>query len=111
MEPILLELLREESWQRMEERIWEAAAVVLRHQNELNLGPSIPVSVRPSDNPRHHLACDFGGIGRTTAGRVPARLQALHKNEVSWLHDRQLILWNEEAGKWTLFLQKDRSEG
>ena len=26
------------------------------------------------------------------------------------LHERQLILWNEEVGKWVLFLQKDDAQ-
>ncbi len=107
MTPVLKELLREEDWRRVEERIWDAAAIVLRHQNALGIAPQIPVAVRPSSDPRHHLAVDYWEIGRATAGELPPRLRALQDNQLFWLHDKQLILWNEEFGKWVLFLQKE----
>lgn len=105
--PVLHALLREEDWRKVEERIWDAAAIVLRYQNALGIAPAIPIEVRESSDVRHHLAVDYWGIGRATAGELPPRLQALQENELFWLHDKQLILWNEEFGKWILFLQKD----
>ena len=82
---------------------------MLRHQNELGIAPEIPIEVQKASNGRNYLACDYWGIGRTTAGKLPPRLQSLQDNELFWLHDRQLILWNEEVGKWVLFLQKDNA--
>jgi hypothetical protein len=32
------------------------------------------------------------------------------ENQVFWLHERSLILWNEEVGKWPLLLQKGEGE-
>ena len=91
----------------MEERIWDAAAIVLRYQNALGIAPEAPIAVNRSSDPRHHLAVDFWEIGRKTAGEIPPRIKALQENELFWLHEKQLILWNEEFGKWVLFLQKD----
>jgi hypothetical protein len=105
--PVLLELLREAEWQKVEERIWDAAAILLRCQNELGIAPEVPIELQKATDGRHYLACDYWGIGRTTGGQLSPRLQALRDNELFWLHDRQLILWNEEVGKWVLFLQKD----
>jgi hypothetical protein len=107
LEPILLDLLREERWQQVEERLWDAAAIVLRHQNALGIAPEIPIEVQRADDGRHHLACDYWEIGRKTAGELSPGLKALQDNELFWLHEKQLILWNQEVGKWVLFLQKD----
>ena len=111
LEPVLLDLLREESWQKVEEQIGDAAAILLRHQNELRIAPEIPIELQKETNRRHYLACDYWDIGRKTAGKLPPRLQSLQDNEVFWLHEKQLILWNEEVGKWVLFLQKDDAQG
>ena len=107
LEPVLADLLREEDWRRVEQRIWDASAVILRYQNELGIAPEIPIAVGRADDGRHYLACDYWGIGRKTAGTIPARIKALQANEVFWLHNKQQILWNEEHGKWIFFLQKD----
>jgi hypothetical protein len=107
LEPVLADLLREEDWRRVEQRIWDASAVILRYQNELGIAPEIPIAVEKADDGRHHLACDYWAIGRKTAGKIPPRIQALQQNEVFWLHNKQQILWNEEHGKWIFFLQKD----
>ena len=106
LEPVLLDLLKEESWQKVEERIWDAATILLQHQNELGIAPEIAIRVDKATDGRHHLACDFWGIGRQTAGKLPPELRAVMDNQVFWLHERQLILWNEEVGKWPLLLQK-----
>jgi hypothetical protein len=109
LEPVLLALLCEESWQEVEARIWDATAILLRHQNELGIAPEIPIEVQKETNGRHYLACGFWDIGSKTAGKLPLRLQSLQDNEVFWLHEKQLILWNGEVGKWVLFLQKDNT--
>jgi hypothetical protein len=107
LDPVLRELLREEDWRKVEERIWDATAIVLRYQNALGIAPEVPTAVQGSSDPRHHLAVDYWQIGRRTAGELAPRLKALQENELFWLHEKELILWNEEFGKWVLFLQKD----
>ena len=107
LEPVLLNLLREESWQQVEERIWDAAAILLRHQNKMGIAPEIPIEVQKATDRRHYLACDYWDIGRNTTGKLPPALQSLQDNALFWLHEKQLILWNEEVGKWVLLLQKE----
>ena len=107
LEPVLLRLLAEDDWRMVEERIWEAAAIVLRHQNALGIAPEVALTVSRSTDVRHHLACDYWAIGRATVGDLPPAIKALQANELFWLHDRQQILWNEETGKWLPLLQKD----
>jgi hypothetical protein len=106
LEPVLVKLLREEDWRQVEQRIWDAAAIILRYQNALGIAPEIPIEMEMAHNGRNHLAVDYWKIGRKTAGRIPPRIKALQDNEVFWLHEKQLILWNGEVGKWLLFLQK-----
>jgi hypothetical protein len=108
LEPVLQDLLRGERWQQVEERIWDATTILLQHQNALRIAPPISTTVDKATGGRHYLACDYWKIGRKTAGRLPPRLQALLDNQVFWLHERQLILWNEEVGKWSLLLQKTK---
>jgi hypothetical protein len=106
LEPVLLRLQREEDWRQVEQHIWDAAAIILHYQNALGIAPEISIEVEKANNGRNHLAVDYWKIGRKTAGRIPPRIKALQDNEVWWLHERQLILWNGEVGKWVLFLQK-----
>ena len=106
LEPVLLDLLAEQNWQRMEERIGKAASILLRQQNELGLTPPIKLEADKVDNGRHHIKLDFWAIGRQLTGNLPAPLKAVMDNQVFWLHDRSLILWNGEVGKWSLLLQK-----
>ncbi|MCJ7738935.1 MAG: DUF4037 domain-containing protein, partial [Anaerolineae bacterium] len=107
LEPVLMDLLREESWQQVEQRTWDAAAIVLRYQDEMGIAPEIPIEVKRATDGRHYLDCDFWAIGRKTAGRIPPDIKALQNNEVFWLDNKQQILWNEECGKWVQFLQRD----
>lgn len=107
LEPVLAGLLAEEDWRQVEQRIWDASAIILRYQNDLGIAPKIPIEVERADDGRHYLSCDYWGIGRKTAGQIPPRIKELQQNEVFWLHNKQQILWNEEHGKWVLFLQKD----
>jgi hypothetical protein len=106
LEPLLLDLLAEEDWQRVEEKLGEAANLLLRQQNELGLTPPIVLQVDRVDDGRHHIKYDFWAIGRELDRELPASLKAVMEDQVFWLHDRSLILWNEEVGKWPLLLQK-----
>jgi hypothetical protein len=106
LEPVLMKLLREEDWRQVEQHIWDAAGIILRYQNALSIAPQIPVEVGKANNGRSYLPVDYWKIGRRTAGRIPPRIKALQDNELWWLHEKQLILWNGEVGKWLLFLQK-----
>jgi hypothetical protein len=108
LEPVLLDMLAETDWDRADERIRDAATILLEAQNALGIGPKVTLNAKQVDDGRHHLDMDFWGVGRRTAQKIPAQLRDLQKNEVFWLHERQLILWNEEVGKWTLFLQQER---
>jgi hypothetical protein len=58
------------------------------------------------DDGRHHIDYDFWGIGRQLTQDLPPALNAVMENQVFWLHERALILWNGEVGKWPLMLQK-----
>ncbi len=106
LEPVLLDLLEEQNWQRVEEKIGEAARILLQKQNELGLTLPIALEANTVDNGRHHIKYDFWAIGRQLTSNLPAPLKAVMDNQVFWLHDRSLILWNEEVGKWPLLLQK-----
>ena len=106
LEPVLLDLLAEEDWQRVEEKMGEAASILLRQQNELGLTPPIKLQADTVDNGRHHIKYDFWAIGRQLTSNLPAPLKAVMDNQVFWLDKRSLILWNEEVGKWPLLLQK-----
>jgi len=105
LSPVLQALLREEDWRRVELHIWDGAAIILRHQNALGIAPAAPIETHLSGDPRHYLDVDYWAIGRQTAGEIPPRIKALQDNELFWLHEKELILCNEEHGKWVLFLQ------
>jgi hypothetical protein len=55
---------------------------------------------------RHHMTYDFGGIARKIAETIQPPLKSVMENQVSWLHEKRLILGNEEVGKWSLLLQE-----
>ncbi len=106
LEPILLELFQEERWQKVEERMCEATSVLLQQQNELGITPKIMLEAEKVGDGRHHMKYDFQEIGKKIAENIQPPLKSLMENQVFWLHERSLILWNEEAGKWSLLLQK-----
>jgi len=58
------------------------------------------------DDGRHHMKYDFWEIGRKLVENIQPPLKLLMGNQVFWLHEKSLILWNEEVGKWSLLLQK-----
>ena len=106
LEPILLDLLKEEEWQQVEEKIGEAASILLQQQNRLGITPTLALEAETVDDGRQHIKYDFGGIGRQLAEGIPPPLKSLMEHQVGWLHERSLILWNEEVGKWSLLLQQ-----
>jgi hypothetical protein len=106
LEPILLELVNETQWQKVEERIGEAAMILLSEQNKLGIAPPITLKADKATDGRHHLAFDFWGIGQKLSANLTPALKKVMNNQVFWLHDRNQILWNEEVGKWALLLQK-----
>ena len=79
---------------------------MLAAQNDLGIAPEITLGAKLVDDGRHHMNIDFWGIGSRTGMRIPTELRMVLNNQVFWLHERQLILWNEEVGKWPLLLQK-----
>jgi len=52
------------------------------------------------------MKVDFWGIGRKLTAALQPPLKTIMHNQVFWLHEKSLILWNGEVGKWALFLQK-----
>jgi hypothetical protein len=111
LEPVLLELLQEGDWRVVEERIGEAALLLLQGQNRLGITPRIGIGMeKAKDEPdgmkRHHMSYNFWGIGQRIASTIRPPLRSLMENQVFWLDERSLILWNEEVGKWSLHLQK-----
>lgn len=106
LESVLLDLHQEQDWQQVEEKLGHAASVLLKQQNRLGLGPEITLDAETVDNGRHHIKYDFWGIGQQLTQGLPSDLKAVLDNQVFWLHERSLILWNGEVGKWSLLLQK-----
>jgi hypothetical protein len=106
LEPALLGLLDEPDWQMVEEKLGDAASILLQQQNQLGLGPQTALGAETVDDGRHHIKYDFWGIGQQLIQDLPPDLQAVLDNQVFWLHERALILWNGEVGKWSLLLQK-----
>lgn len=106
MEPILLDLLQEQDWQRVEEKIGHAASILLQRQNALGLGPEIALNAETVDDGRHHVKYGFWEIGQQLTKDIQPALKAVMDNQVFWLDERALILWNGEVGKWSLLLQK-----
>jgi len=105
LEPVLLDLLQEDDWQKVEEQICQAATILLQQQNKLGLTPPITVKAHQMHDGRHHMSGDLGEIAWQLEHIQPP-LNSLRENEVFWLHERSLILWNGEVGKWSLLLQK-----
>jgi hypothetical protein len=106
LEPTLMDLLQEADWQQIEEKICAAASILLQQQNRLGIAPAISLGAEQVDDGRHHIKVDYWGIGHKTTEGLPPALQKVLNNQVFWLHERSLILWNDEVGKWSLLLQK-----
>jgi len=106
LEPVLLDLLQEQDWQQIEEKLGHAASILLQQQNRLALAPQITLNTETVDDGRHHIKYDFWEIGQQLTQNIQPALQAVIDNQVFWLDERALILWNGEVGKWSLLLQK-----
>ena len=96
----------EKEWQRIETKMGQAASILLDQQNELGITPPIAIKAEKVTDGRHHINYDFGGIGRKIAKNIEQPLKSVMENKVFWLHERSLILWSDEVGKWSLLLQK-----
>ena len=72
----------------------------------LGISPKITLKREKVEGGRHHIKYDFWLVGRQLSKGIQPPLKSLIDNEVFWLDDRNLILWNEEVGKWSLLLQK-----
>lgn len=110
LEPVLLDLLHEQDWQQAEEKIGHAVSILLERQNTLGLGSEITLGAETVDDGRHHIKHDFWEIGQQLTQDIHPDLKAVMDNQVFWLHERALILWNGEVGKWSLLLQKEGDE-
>jgi hypothetical protein len=106
LEPMLLELLEEKRWQQVEEKIGEIASALLERQNSLGISPQITLKKEKVNGGRHHIKYDFWQVGQQLSKSIQPPLKSLIENEVFWMDNRSLILWNEEVGKWSLLLQK-----
>jgi hypothetical protein len=106
LEPILTDLLETADWQKIEEKIGEAAAIVLRQQNTLGISAKMAFPGKKVDDGRHHIQYNFGGIANALAKYLQPPLKSLSYNEVFWLDEKRLILFNGEEAKWSLLLQK-----
>jgi hypothetical protein len=106
LEPVLLELTAKEEWQQIEEAIGRAASILVQAQNGLDLASPIALGAETVDDGRHHVKLGLGDIGRALAAHVQPPLRSVTENQVFWLHERSLILWNQEVGKWSLLLQQ-----
>lgn len=106
LEPVLLDLLAQTDWRRVEEKIGTAAQILLRQQERLELGPRITLVADRQDNGRHHIKYDFLGVGRQFTRNLSPQLKAVMDNQVFWLDERALILRSGEVGKWLMLLQK-----
>lgn len=106
LEPALLDLIHQDQWQKVEEKIGKAALLLLQEQNALGISPSIQLKTDKATDGRHYLSFDFWGIGRKLTADLDQPLKKVMNNQVFWLDERSLILWNEEVGKWSFLLQK-----
>ncbi len=106
LEPVLMDLFQEADWQQVEENICAAASILLQQQNRLGIAPVIALDAEQVDDGRHHIKVDYWGIGRKVSEGLSPALKAVMDSQVFWLHERSLILWNGEVGKWSLLLQQ-----
>lgn len=106
LQPHLLDLLEEKRWQQVEEKIGDIADILLEQQNKLGIAPRMTLKKTKAHDGRHALNFDFWRIGNLLTGKLQPPLKTLMEEEVFFMNDRSLILWNEEVGKWILHLQK-----
>jgi hypothetical protein len=101
--PLLDGLLAETRWERVEEWIAEATAVLVQRQNALGIAPAVPVESEPLDDGRHHVRGAFRRAWTALAESLEPPLDALLERQPSMFDDRSQILAQEELGKRALF--------
>lgn len=118
LEPILLELLAEEKWQSIDEKICEAASLLLKKQNALKITSEIIIKAKAAkDDPyhpqfkfedadRYHMRFDFDKLTDLIAEDIQPPLRSLMENQLPDRDHKRMIMGNLEVGKWSLFLQK-----
>jgi hypothetical protein len=106
LEPLLLELLSAEDWRRVEELICTAASIVLQQQISLGFAPPLDLQPEIIHDGRHHIKLNYSLIYHKLEEGLTPELKAIVDNQLFWLHERRLILWNGEVGKWAMLLQK-----
>ena len=106
LDRMLADLLAETDWRGVEQKVCQAAAILAHRQDALGIAPPVQVQVRRSDDPRHHLPGPAREIGAGLAGAIQPPLSELMRDQVFWMHDRSLILFNQEVGKWPLLLRQ-----
>lgn len=104
LEPLLNEIINEENWQALEEKIGLATNILLAHQNRLGLTDCLSLKGKKETNGRHFINYDFWEISSKLKKNLSRPLLAILDNQVFWLDERNLILWNHETGKWPIFL-------
>jgi hypothetical protein len=62
------------------------------------------------DDGRHHVNGGYRTIYQALYDHLQPPLTSLMENQVFWLDERRLILGNQEVGKWSLLLQKDKED-
>jgi hypothetical protein len=106
LESLLHDLLLERRWQAVEEKICAAAALLLEKQNAAGIVPHFQAGAERAVDGRHYATFDFWGVSSAIAAHIGPPLKHIMDNQVFFMHDRALILWNEEIGKWPLLLQQ-----
>jgi hypothetical protein len=110
LEPVLQEIVSESGWQVVEERVGRAVRILLEAQNGLGIAPKTRLKATRVDDGRHHIKYDFWLIGNILKNNIQPPLKEVMENQVWWLDEKALILWNEEVGKlWPFFLRKEES--
>lgn len=105
LKPILEALLSEARWQAVEERICEATVILLERQNALGIAEAVEGAPELLDDGRHHVRGGFRRAWSALREALQPPLDTLLETQVSWLHERSLILAGDEVGKWSLLLQ------
>ena len=99
LEPILTELITEEKWENVEEKVCEVTSFLLQQQNKLGIIPKITMDAKKVDDGRNHMMYDFWDIGKKIADSIQPPLKSLLDNQMDFRDPRNLIFGNEEAGK------------
>ena len=106
LEPILMELIREEKWQEVEEKVCEVTSILLQQQNNLGIFPEITMDARKVDDGRNHMMYNFWDIGKKITESIQPPLKSLLENQMFFRDPRMLIFGNEEEGKKSVLIHK-----